>query len=71
LFLTSVGYRTVAINSIFNGSAFDSRKKNKKGEVQEKGDMIPPPANQDIIRVSICSVIQYYEDQNNMFAFIL
>lgn len=48
--LLNLGYRAVAINSTFNGSAFDSKKKKKKGEVQEKGDMIPPPANQDIIR---------------------
>jgi hypothetical protein len=57
MFWTLVGYRTIAINTTFNGSAFDSKKKKKKGEVQEKGDMIPPPANQDIIRVCMFSVI--------------
>ena len=57
MFWTLVGYRAVAINSTFNGSAFDSKKKKKKGEVQEKGDMIPPPANQDIIRVSMFLVM--------------
>jgi hypothetical protein len=53
MFWTLVGYRAIAINSTFNGSAFDSKKKKKKGEVQEKRDMIPPPANQDIIKVSV------------------
>jgi hypothetical protein len=52
-----VGYRAVAINSICSGSVFDSKKKKKKGELPEKGDMIPPPSNQDIIRVSIYKII--------------
>jgi hypothetical protein len=42
----------VAINSTFDGSVFDAKKKKKKGEMQEKGDLIPPPPNQDIIKVS-------------------
>jgi hypothetical protein len=52
-----VGYRAVAINSICNGSVFDSKKTKKRGEIQEKGDVIPPPPNQDIIRVSMYQII--------------
>jgi hypothetical protein len=54
--LNVVGYRAIAINSICDASVLDSKKK-KKGETQEKGDMIPPPTNQDIIRVSMYTFI--------------
>jgi hypothetical protein len=37
---------------MFSGSVFDVKKKKKKGEMQEKGDVVPTPANQDLIKVS-------------------
>jgi hypothetical protein len=54
--LNIVGYRAVAINTVCDASVLDSKKK-KKGEKQEKGDMIPPPSNQDIIRVSMYNIL--------------
>ena len=51
-----MGYRTVAINTVFDGSNLEPKKgkKKKKDETQGKqGDIVPGPRFRDIIKVKI------------------
>lgn len=39
----AVGYRTVAINQVIDEANLETKKKKKKGESREVGDVVPAP----------------------------
>lgn len=38
-----MGYRTIAINQVVDEANLETKKKKKKGETREVGDVVPPP----------------------------